>query len=288
MHMLGYGLYNGLSTGKNGDQKLRVRQLFSEAKTLTASAQDGTDYEIPNLGDVVGIRVSITTICTGTLTTPTKLAAVVKEIAMRDANSKPIATNMAGTDLNFLTYITSAEGKKITETDNSTSSATDSYELQWSMDSSKLPARIRVSYNAYSACAASGTTGCTASVEIAVLYRDGATDVTYRLQKQTQALISGANDISSKLPRDVMINKLALNCTEGSLTDVIFTSDGSEELKMKTADLIKFMESNRSDARISNYLQVPCSPFVSTSKTNLVVDTSGSVASSDLFIVTMD
>lgn len=266
----GYGLFTAQNVVKaDGDQVLRSRQLFSESKTLSVNTQDGTDYEIPDLGDVAGIMIRVTASASGTLTTPAKLRAALSKIELRDKKGKTIFSNISGADLNNLQYQTCAAGKKTTETDTANSSNTDDYMLQWAIDRKDLPARMRITYAAYSALAASGATGGSAQVDVTILYRDGSTGSTSRVTKVTTTLATGENDVSALIPRGVLVNKILANVTEANLTDVTMSRDGSEELKLKTATLAKYLEQYRVDARISGSLIIPCQPFESGDRTQL-------------------
>lgn len=273
---------------KEGDQKLRVRQIVSEPKTLSTASQEGSDYEISNLGDVVGLRVSVNVVATGTLTGAQKLRAAIKEIKLKDKAGRTIWDGIGGGDLNFLQHLTNAAGKKITETDVSTTAATDIYEIPVSIDVKDLPAKVHVTYNPYSSLATSGATGGSATVEIAAYHRDGTTTSTFRCKKITKDLASGTNNLTADLPRGVIVNKIGLNATESSLTSVVVSSDGGEEIDMKTADITAFLDGMRADAHISNYNIVPCAPFTSTDRAVFKITTSASISGAGIYFFTLE
>lgn len=284
--VLGYGLY-GANIAKSGDQRLKSRQLFSDTKTLTTANQDGSQVEIPNLGDVAGIKISITASATGTLTTPTKLSAIIRELAVVDKKGEPIFQGVAGSDFNMLHYLTNLAGTKITETDFSNSAATDTYMLQMSIDSNDLPAKIKFGYNPYSSAAASGATGGSVTVDVEVFYRDGTTDKTYRCYKQSLSMVSGTNEIGSYLNRKRIVSKIGVGFTEANLTSVLVSADGSEELNLKTAALQSYVDTARAAAHISGKLLLPCAPFLATDKSRLSVVTS-STGTLDLYQFMVD
>jgi hypothetical protein len=273
--ILGYGLY-GYNQAKAGDQRLKSRQLFSETKTLSAANQEGTQYEIPNLGDVVGFKISVTASATGTLTTPAKLSAIIRDFAVTDKKGEPITQSIAGSDFLYLHYLTNASGTKITETDFSGSAATDTYMVQMSIDSNDLPAKIKFGFNPYSSAAASGATGGSATVDVEVFYRDGTTTRTNRCYKQSLSLVSGTNEVAPYLNKKRILSKIGIGYTEANLTSVLISSEGNEELNMKTAALQTYIDTARAAAHISGKLLLPCAPFVANDRSRLSIVTSSS------------
>lgn len=269
--VMGYALFNAGSEVIGGPQQLRSRQLSSTTFTLTTGSQDSSDIEIPQIGDLVGLKISITASATGTLVGPNKLNALVREIAFRDVTGEPILQAIAGSDLNYLLYVSNASGTKITETDVSGTSATDTYMLQMSVDKTALPGKLRIGANAYSAAATSGATGGSVTVELEAFYRDEAVARTQRVYKQTNALVTGTNEIGSLLNRKRIMNKLGLGFSEALLTSVLVSSDGSEQLNMKTSAITSFMDASRANAHISGKLLIPCTPFLANDKSRLQI-----------------
>lgn len=279
--VMGYALFNS-SEVVGGAQQLRSRQIGTASFTLSTANQDYQDIEIPQLGDLVGIKLAVTSTASGTLTGANKLISVLRDVSLRDKTGEPILQGIGGSDLNYLLYVSNNAGRKLTETTISSSSATDTYMLQMSVDKEQLPSKLRIGANPYSAAATSGATGGTLAVDIEVFYRDEAVARTQRVYKQTTALISGTNEVGQILNRQRIINKLGLGFSESSLTSVLVSSDGSEQLNMKTAGITSFMEGARADARISDKLLIPTTPFVATDRSRLQIITSGA-ANADIY-----
>lgn len=285
--VMGYALFGSQSEVVGGSQQLRTRQLATASFTLSTANQDYQDIEIPQLGDLVGVKLSVTATASGTLTGANKLISVLRDVSLRDKTGEPITQGISGGDLNYLTYISNNSGKKLTETTISSSSATDTYLLQMSVDKTDLPAKLRIGANPYSSSATSGATGGTLSVDIEVFYREEAVATTQRVYKQTTALVSGTNEIGQVLNRQRIINKLGIGFSESNLTSVLVSSDGSEQLNMKTAAMTTFMEGARADARISDKLLVPVTPFFATDRSRLQILTSGS-GNADIYQFLLD
>lgn len=274
--VLGYSLFGTNNEVVGGLQQLRTRQLATASFTLSTANQDYQDIEIPQIGDLVGIKLSVTATATGTLTGANKLISVLRDVSLRDKTGEPITQGISGGDLNYLLYVSNNSGKKLTETTISSSSATDTYNLQLSVDKTDLPAKLRIGANPYSAAATSGATGGTLSVDIEVFYRDEAVSSTQRVYKQTTSLVSGTNEIGQVLNRQRVIHKVGLGFSESNLTSVLISSDGSEQLNMKTSGLTSFMEGARADAKITDKLLIPCTPFLAKDISRLQIVTSGS------------
>lgn len=271
--VLGYGLY-GANVAAAGDQQLKTRSVISETKTLSTANQEGNQFEIPNMGDLVGLKIAVTGTAAGSLVSANKINALVREISIVDVKGEPITQSIAGSDLNYLHYLTSATGVKVTETDLTSTAATDVYILQLSVESGDLPAKIKIGYNPYSAAATSGCTGGSVTVDIEAFYRDGTTTKTFRCYKQSLSMVSGTNEIGSYLNRRRVVSKVGLGFTEANLTSVLVSRDGSEEINMKTAALQVYLDTVRAAAHISGKLLVPCTPFVATDRSRLSLVTS--------------
>ncbi len=227
------GIFSPVPYKNSGDLKLTNREIFSETKTLSATTQTGATYEIPNKGDLAGFVIEISASATGTLTGASKLAAAVKSLSILDKSGNPIIQDISGSDVQQrLGFWLGNKGIYPTLTDVSGTAATDSVLIQISVDSSDLPAKVQITYAPFSDMATSGATGGNATVALTPIYRNGHTGTTDRVRKLVLSVASGSNALASYLPRGKILYKMGMRYTATYLTDVQFSRDGSEELKM--------------------------------------------------------
>lgn len=289
MHVTGgIGLFNAIRA-RPGNGILKVKQLYTDsAVSLSTSIVNGKEVEIPNMGDVVGLRFKLDVTAGGTLVTAATIDNVINEIQIVDVKGDVIWSGIPGTELNELQYLTSEMGKK-----ESLGSCTEDTQVSnqfliaQNIKPEHLPARIRIKYNPYSSCAASGADECAVTCDVAVYYRDGAAPGTFRVKKTTVTMAAGSNSLVEKLPRGKTVAAIMVDYDETDLTDVELSRDGSEELKFELSDFIQYMECSRASAHITDKLLLPVTPFKVTDKTKMELN----AATSDtlnMYVITVD
>ena len=245
--------------------RLRNRAIFTETKALSAATQTGSEYEIPNKGDMAGLIVEVTAQTTGSLSSAKKLALCISSLDIRDVHGVPVFNSIAGADLKYLKMWSGKQGKSLTETDVATAQAnTDVYLIQHSIDSGDLPAKIQITYNPYSSMATSGTTACTATISVTPYYRDNTTNKTDRIQKVVMSVAAGLNNLVPQLPRNRLLLKTAFAYTAAYLTDVTISADGAEELKVTANQLNAYEDELFYAGHVAGYGFIDHSPFVVT------------------------
>ena len=269
-----------------GNLKLFMRQIIQKTFTLNTGIQD-EEQVIPALGDVAALALEITVIATGTLTTPNKLSSALNAIRVLDPSNQPIVDTIAGTDLKYFDKYFSPKGTAPTETDVSTSSATDTLMLPLSIDRKHLPARIKISAAAYSALAASGATGGTLTVRVMAYYRDGHTNTTDRIKKKTLATIAAENSFAPFLSKGRILRGIIFTYTAAYFTDVKISRDGSDELKLNDNQLAAIERQRFISAKTSGVAYVEPSPFVVSDATE-VVWTSSTADTVNMLLVEAD
>lgn len=284
----GLGLYAPFEAKAGRDQILKDRAVVSETKTATAANQNGTEFEIPDMGDLVGMEVALTCTAAGTLVTAAGIDNSIAELRLKDSANKPIMQNIPGTALNGLQYAAGPLGKKETiGTATDATAVSNSFWIPMSVDRKNLPGKVQVVYAPYSVLAASGCTGATYAVAITFFYRDGAVSRTMRIQRITESMAIGTNSIASKLPRGELVHGLIFAFDEDDLTSITISADGSEELELSLTSLLKYMATARVDAKITDWLIAPMTPLVVSDKTvlKLVADTADTL---NLYVMTAD
>jgi hypothetical protein len=226
------GWFSPIRAKGNALGVLTNRQIFTESVTLNTALQTGQEYDIPNKGDLAGLTIEIDASAIGTLTGANNLCGMLNMISIRDAQGKQIFNNISGSDLPQLEFWTGRKGNFTASNTIGNSSATDVYAIQVGVSAANLPAKLQVTYNPYSTAATSGATGGSVTVTVTPFYRPNTSATSQRIWKISTAVASGLNNIQPFLPRGANLLKVAFAYTEADFGYVLFSRDGSEELKV--------------------------------------------------------
>lgn len=258
-----------------------VQSVSSLAMSAASSPQ--TEVDVPNFGDLIGLNIELTQISTGTLVTPNTIDFAIESMSIKDRLGNPIWQNIRGRDLNEFEllngFYVNNKGINTAVATSSTSSATRRYHIPFRIDGAMYPVKFQMTIAPFSAMAASGTTGGTVSVRVSAIYRnESANDVTDRLLRLTQAVVSGTNRFAPNLPKGRLINHLAFSIgTESNLTRVTFSSDGSAEISDFTISEAVALDQNLfNSGHVTGIINIYNSPFVSTDVTIYDIEASGS------------
>lgn len=262
-----------------GDGKLRREIIQSEASITMGTANNPrTEVDIPALGDLVALEVELTQSTTGTLTTAGTLDAALAGIAIKDVRGTAIWNSIRGSDLPLLDRVFNI-GRSRTVPTTSGTAQTHRWLLPFNIELADMPARIQVTIAPYSAMAASGATGGSVTYNLVAYYQDKSNiQVTQRLSRITQTIVSGLNRFGPNLPKQTLIQHLLFSVgTESNITSVNFSSDGAAELREITpSDLTGIDDVRLVSGHVTGQFSLYNSPFVSTTKSILDVTGAGS------------
>ena len=262
--------------------KTAIVQSVSSLAMSSASAPQ-TEVDILNFGDLIGLNIELTQSTTGTLTGANTIDFAIESMSIKDRLGNPIWQNVRGRDLNEFEllngFYVNNKGINTSVSTTSSTAATRRYHIPFRIDAAMFTAKFQMTIAPFSAMATSGATGGTVSVRVSAIYRnEAANDVTDRLLRLTQSVVSGTNRFAPNLPKGRLINHLAFTIgTESNLTRVTFSSDGSAEISDFTiAEAIALDQNLFNSGHVTGIINLYNSPFVSTDVTIYDIEASGS------------
>ncbi len=218
-----------------------VKRLIydSGTKAMAASPSQLDLITMPDHGDLKAVSLQVTQDTAGTLSANAKLVRAIEGLRITDKGGNPITQNIRGIDLRELMFFGNG-GRDISEQDTNNSTRTDLYYIPIRVDSSVYPVKVQFELAAYSSMATGATSG-NARFVLNGWYADDPNDKrTERIWRIQKSGAVGTNRYAPDLPRGKQVTATYFQITtEGNLTNVTFTRDGSVEIKEVTVNDFK-------------------------------------------------
>lgn len=250
--------------------KFKNHQVESKTISMTSAVQAQSEVQIPNYGDIAAIGLTISQSTTGTLSSANTLDHAIAGLTIKDKSGTQLMQGIIGTDLLMLERFRN-KGVNRTIATTSGSAQTETFFIPLNIEISEQEIRAQVSIAPYSDMATSGATGGSITYSLVVYYY-GKTEKTYteKIQKFAKTANIGINTFGTDLPKNILITDILFKCTEGYLTSIRFSSDGSKELdSVSVAHLTSIDNAILVSGHVTGQLKLYNAPFKSSSASAL-------------------
>lgn len=258
-----------------------VQSLSSLAMSSSSAPQ--SEVDISPQGDVVGLNFELTQATTGTLTGANTIDFAIENISIKDRFGNPIWANVRGRDLNeiegLMSFYVNNKGIFTSVATTSSSNQTRRYHIPMRIDKAQFPCKIQITVAPFSAMATSGATAGTVSLRVDAVYKDeSANDITDRIMRLSQAIVSGTNRFGPNLPKGRIIAHLALQAgTESNVSKITLSRDGRLEISDYTSASWTAMDQDLfNSGHQSGLVNVYNAPFVASESTIYDIEGAGS------------